>query len=644
MGYSPLRLLLGGMVLAGLLGLRAAVAAAGEPGAGAATEKIVAPRIFHQYPKGGPEIIILGQSLAHEFLMVVPRELRRQPVSWKELAEGTAAVYGFEVRWFRENKVALFYRTEPDKEVESCLADLKSTDADKRADAAWRAGWLEDVRVLAPLVAATGDKDADVSRQAFQSIQRLSPGWRAAALIAGDAVVAPVGRLLEGKDEIASSNAVGALEFVDRDRAWPLLERAVKSASSNARMNATRVLSQIGGDRALTSIEGLLADPEPVVRINAACALARMGNPKGQALLEAALAGTDREARNWALSFLSLKASEKTLPFIRKFLQDKDSGTRRSAVYALNSVRGEEAAVLAAGALGDPDYSVRGAAIRAVENIGGEGHVALIEKALADREEYVRAMALGALARIGGEKYLGRVEEALQAKEPRARSWALMALTEIGSDHALALLDAAIRDTSREVRVDAVRQLAAVDPEKAVPRLERLLDNEDWSVRTEAVRLLLPRRNARLIQLMNQSAAAADRPLLSLEIWQITMLGGEPALAVCSQLLDSTRTQNHALAINALKELGGHKPLTLLARALRDPELGAGKAAEAIGAIGGNKARGLLLARLGEVRDRDEFDTIAEVLRKCYAGDPVVEKALEKLKPPKRPAPDPEAQ
>ena len=75
--------------------------------------------------------------------------------------------------------------------------------------------------------------------------------------------------------------------------------------------------------------------------------------------------------------------------------------------------------------------------------------------------------------------------------------------------------------------------------------------------------------------------------------------------------------------------MGGEKALALLEKALAEQDADVrGVAATALGRVGGEKARDILLKRLAEEKDRKVLISLSYSLREHYAGDPAVEKAL----------------
>jgi HEAT repeat protein len=75
--------------------------------------------------------------------------------------------------------------------------------------------------------------------------------------------------------------------------------------------------------------------------------------------------------------------------------------------------------------------------------------------------------------------------------------------------------------------------------------------------------------------------------------------------------------------------VGGEQALELLENVLTDQNSYVRyTAGSALAEVGGEKARDILLKRLPEEKDQEVLSRLSTSLRRCYAGDPAVEKAL----------------
>lgn len=145
--------------------------------------------------------------------------------------------------------------------------------------------------------------------------------------------------------------------------------------------------------------------------------------------------------------------------------------------------------------------------------------------------------------------------------------------------------------------MEAVSGLGQVgEDEQALTSIEKALADPDANVRREAV-------------------FALDR------------LGGDKSLALLGKALDDKDKQVRRVAAGATGRIGGNTAVTLLETAIADQDTRL-SAVVALGDIGGDKARDMLLARLPMEQDRNVLSCITHTLRLRFPNDPAVEKAL----------------
>ena len=195
--------------------------------------------------QGGPKVLMLGEWWWRP--LVVPVELRFKPVDGRKLVEAVAAEYELKVAWVREGKYAILFAGAADQEVARVKDDLASADAAVRREAAWRGGWLRDVRIVPLLVKAAKDADAEVARQAVVGLRRMRLGCRPGA----------------GRSRMGT------------------LAAELASHDANVRRGAASALGSVGGEKALALIEKALADQDADVRCGAASRAGERGRGEG---------------------------------------------------------------------------------------------------------------------------------------------------------------------------------------------------------------------------------------------------------------------------------------------------------------------------------------------------------------------------
>ena len=96
------------------------------------------------------------------------------------------------------------------------------------------------------------------------------------------------------------------------------------------------------------------------------------------------------------------------------------------------------------------------------------------------------------------------------------------------------------------------------------------------------------------------------------------------------QALADPDVRKRTMATIALIDMEGEKALPFLEKALADPDAGVRRRAlDSLWRIGGEQERDLLLGRLALEEDRLLINRIRRVLERNFAGDPVVDEALD---------------
>ena len=619
--------------------------------------------------KGGPRVVLLFDGTRFTLRAVrsyaddprrllVPAELRFVRVDARNLIEAVAASHGLKTAWLQDGQRALLYEGATDSDVERARADIASTDATVRRDAAWRAGWLRDPRAVKLLVKAAKDMDAETVRQALTGLRRM--GWKGVVALEEDAADLLEAELLSADDR-ARVAVAEALEFVSGEKALPLLEKLLADKEYSVRSYAVAALGRMGGEKALAFIEKMLAAPDETTRGLARSALMNRGGEKAWTMLEQACADPDVGVRWGAVNALANKSGDRALPLIERALSDKNMQVRCSAARALGYVGGEKALALLEKAFADKDSSVRLAAAGGLGRVGGERALPLIakllddkdcnywsvadvlvcaggekalpllEKMLADDEIHSdsrRRAAVMALGHLGGEKALALLEKSggsalvnaggaqtlpliekdfantiLSSGIPtkwysEARRNAVRALGRVGGERAMAWFEQACADPDEDVRQAAWSALIRAGGQQALPLMEKALTSQIVDVRRSAVAVLDSVNGAPSDRGRIQDPAARKQDRAAM----LDSVGGEQALLLLEKALADPDRSVQLAAFGALSRLGGtktlalqEKALPLLERALADPERLMGlNAAKLLAGLGGAKALALL--------------------------------------------------
>ena len=516
--------------------------------------------------KGGPRVAIFSQSsVAQEkrsFSLIVPAELRHQPVSTRKLIEAVAAAHDLKLFWANNGRLAVLYAGTEDANIERLRRDLASTEIAVRREAAWFGGWLDDPRVVPLLVKATADRDAQVRQQSTLGLFRF--GVDLVAAIDGTAV-----SWLETCLATPDSDPTSYHQMAT----W-----RTSMAVRNALPAGLRQLD--GGEPVLTFIEKALVHPDYTFRSSAVAALGRVARnlpvaqkEKSLAFLEKAFA-EGKYSRMDVITALgqlggSLPDGQKgqVLALLEQALADKVPIMRRTTATALGEVGGARALALLATALVDPDSEVRLAAVVALGDLVGDNALALLDKPLADQDLKVRLAAVSALGSKGGDRVWTLLDNELGSLDVFRRQTAVEALGLAGGEKAVTRLERALGDTNDYVRAGAIRSLGEIGGEKELALLGNVLFPQD-GVRVGAT------NTAGMREPCSTCAMAAGQALVA--------VGDERAFRLLEKTMTSPRTEVRSCLFAALSEDslrgprigGGSAPLAFLENALGSPDKG----------------------------------------------------------------------
>jgi HEAT repeat protein len=286
--------------------------------------------------------------------------------------------------------------------VADALQQLRSKDPIARARSARTLGTIDDPRVVAALVGAAGDADADVRLAAVQALHGpltlAETDTRAADVLAralGDVNVDVRAAAAESLD---TSN-LGAR------RALPALVKALGDTSPDVRRAVLGTLGSIGDSTVFAPVAALLDGSDTDLKPAAADALGGLQDKRGVDPLLKALADSDSDERLRAAAASALGALEDPrglAPLQAALKSDPIPRVRAAAAKGLGRAAWGEPAVgplKAAACGGDHDAVVRTAAITALGKIGSALAIEAVRCGLRDRDTDVREAAQEALDR-----------------------------------------------------------------------------------------------------------------------------------------------------------------------------------------------------------------------------------------------------
>ena len=240
--------------------------------------------------------------------------------------------------------------------VPALVAALRDEDPEVRESAADALSNIGDPRAVNPLIALLGDPVADIRRTAIDALGQFEE----------QVPVAPILRLLSDSDpEIRHSAAHLIGQLGDRS-AVPALSRALRDEDPEVREAALESLGEIGDPSAASAIAGALGDANVEVRRQAFSTLREMNAPIDEDLILATLSDADAELRHLAAHLAGERPFARAIPVLRRLLDDPGEDVREAAVEALSEIADPAARQALLSALSSKDPNVRRKAAEAL--------------------------------------------------------------------------------------------------------------------------------------------------------------------------------------------------------------------------------------------------------------------------------------
>jgi len=170
---------------------------------------------------------------------------------------------------------------------------------------------------------------------------------------------------------------------------------------------------------------------------------------------------------------------------VRQYSACRLAGLSKESLTGLKLDAKDSAAL--EGALGDPSPQVRRDVLRFAVQTDAECRDQMVRKALGDEDPAILVAAIEAVRANAGQEAVGRLEHLVaESRSKEVREAAANALGKVGSDTSVAVLTTALDDPEENVRwfsVEGLRKLHAV---QAVPKISEMLE-KDASARVREI-------------------------------------------------------------------------------------------------------------------------------------------------------------
>ncbi len=376
----------------------------------------------------------------------------------------------------------------------------------------------------------------------LDAVQRVGPdrlpglakvlGW-----LEGDAAQRALTRLLG--HQTVRSQVVEALVRYGRGVVTLLIEQ-LRAEDLDTRQAAAVALGRIGDPGATAALVAALQDPE--LALAAAGALARIGDQGAFPALLQLVGNRDVAVRQAAIAALNSIGHPEMPGHIVQLLEDPDPVVRESALKiagyfgypdclerALTCCRDEIDAVRRAAvehlpffddprvmsalvqALETDTAPVRAAAAGALARVNHADAIDALVGALRDADTWVRYFALRSLGTIGDARVTQEVTNVFH-HDPAAhvRLAAIDVIGRLRPAQAFELLGPVTQSDNDDLARAAIRALGYLDAPDVLGSLEALLRSNEGVRRLEVVNALAMRREPRVVQILQWTAAADE--------------------------------------------------------------------------------------------------------------------------------------
>jgi len=362
---------------------------------------------------------------------------------------------------------------------------------------------------------------------------------------------------LNDKDRTVASAAAHSIARLGTPAAGKILTEVLSPEFAAAGLVCGKTLAKQGySDQAVAMLVKINAIQGAAQHIRLAAMLQAVDIQQagGLDMLTAALASNDKHTFNMGLRAARLV---------------KQSGASQAALAALKKATPAHQALLVtllgdlAGPAGLPavveaaasgDAMVRVAALGALATLGNASHVPLLIDAAVDESEAVSAQAQKTLAAISGDDVDRAMLALLDDKQRQA-----MAIRQVGQRRITAAVPKLLALLDGPNRLDVVAALGETIELDQLDVLGRLLDADSEQLRNAARDALhaacyrMPDRDATAAKLAGYLTSGSEQTV-SLVMHELSVLGGDKALATVAQAAKSNRAVQKEYATQALGE------------------------------------------------------------------------------------------
>ncbi len=386
--------------------------------------------------------------------------------------------------------------------------------------------------------------------------------------------------LMDGTDTQLAIAAIGALGKIGGPTATKELRKRRITLPEDRRrawgpafLNCTDMLRAEGKlQQAVTYYRLLAFGPESLpVRAAAFRSLVLCNPPKAAALLLGELARSTSDLRTTAIAVLRELPGDDVISVIAREYVKLSPESQIQVLQAFGRIGNRAALPAVLAAVSNPSADIRVTALEALGHLGDASHVALLAETAANASPDERRAAQTALYTLKPKKVDEKIIDLLPQASPPVKIELCRAIAERHITEAVDVLSQQAGSQDQAVRLAAVKALAEVagpgDVAKLIDLAAATKDNTCRSLLQQAIRSVAPAvkdRDSQVSNAIQRLSKAADVETRCCLLRILGTFGGEKALAVVAEAVESSNTQISTTAVRALADWPDTAPMEKL--------------------------------------------------------------------------------
>jgi len=403
----------------------------------------------------------------------------------------------------------------------------------------------------------------------------------------------------EAQTDQAKCAALGGLAKVDKERAVPMLLKAMSSGESKLAGVAASALAAVPGEKATKMIAAAVGRSRPEVRLRL---IGTLGNRRDAAALPVLFAVVERDrdakVREAALLAMGQIGSPAAVPMLAKAAGDADEPVRMAAATALARLPGRSATRAIIAALGPAPANVRPVLVRVLGYRRDAHAIPAVIAAMKDGKPVVRLAAIRAAGDLAEAAAAPALLDTLRSGSADEQAAVEAALGRMRAGEARKAMVAALEGAPETTKASILRALGRHPEPELMPIYLGAAKDASEPVAMAGLEALAGLRDVRAAQTFVEAARTRTPQVSAVAVKGYLLLGGalfdregETAVEISRLALQLPAADDvRRLALGAIARLRDAGSLPLVLPLLASDSLG-GDATRTVAAIADGLAR-----------------------------------------------------